>query len=65
MRQPDFHINQDFNNDRFDRTTILLYPGEHTVDNRPGWIPDGENNYRLRSGATSDDLPPYDLTTNF
>ena len=24
------------NNDRFDRTTILLYPGEHTVDNRPG-----------------------------
>ena len=24
------------NNDRFDRTTILLYPGEHIVDNRPG-----------------------------
>ena len=24
------------NNDRFDRTTILLYPGEHAIDNRPG-----------------------------
>ena len=24
------------NNDKFDRTTILLYPGEHIVDNRPG-----------------------------
>jgi len=25
-----------FNNDKFDRTTVLLYPGEHIVDNRPG-----------------------------
>jgi len=24
------------NNDRFDRTTVLLYPGEHVIDNRPG-----------------------------
>ena len=24
------------NNDKFDRTTVLLYPGEHVVDNRPG-----------------------------
>ena len=24
------------NNDRFDQTTILLYPGTHTIDNRPG-----------------------------
>ena len=24
------------NNDRFDRTTVLVYPGEHVVDNRPG-----------------------------
>ena len=24
------------NNDKFDRTTILLYPGEHVIDNRPG-----------------------------
>jgi len=24
------------NNDRFDRTTIMLYPGTHYIDNRPG-----------------------------
>ena len=60
-----FSYQKGLNNDRFGKTTILIYPGEHTVDNRPGWIPDGENNYILRSGATSDDLPPYDLTSNF
>ena len=31
-----FSYQSGFNNDRFDRTTILLYPGEHTIDNRPG-----------------------------
>tara|TARA_B100000927_G_scaffold81797_1_gene65559 strand:+ start:165 stop:7334 length:7170 start_codon:yes stop_codon:yes gene_type:complete len=31
-----FSYQSGFNNDRFDRTTILLYPGEHLVDNRPG-----------------------------
>ena len=25
------------NNDRNDRTTILVYPGEHVIDNRPGF----------------------------
>jgi len=25
------------NNDRFDKTTILLYPGTHLIDNRPGY----------------------------
>ena len=25
------------NNDRNDRTTILVYPGEHLIDNRPGY----------------------------
>jgi len=24
------------NNDKFDRTTVLVYPGEHEIDNRPG-----------------------------
>ena len=60
-----FSYQSGLNNDRFGQTTILLYPGEHIVDNRPGWIPDGANNFRLRSGATSDNLPPFDLTTNF
>ena len=25
------------NNDKFDRTTVLLYPGTHEIDNRPGY----------------------------
>ena len=52
-------------NDRFDKTTILLFPGEHLVDNRPGWIPDGLNNFRLRDGTTSPDLEEFTLNTNF
>jgi len=60
-----FSYQRGLDNDRFGKTTILLYPGDHVVDNRPGFIPDGANNYRLRNGSTSNDLPPYDLTTNF
>lgn len=60
-----FSYQRGLSNDRFGQTTILLYPGDHLVDNRPGWIPDGANNYRLRDGTTSDNLPPFDLTTNF
>ena len=59
-----FSYQRGLNNDRFGKTTILLYPGEHTVDNRPGYIPDGLNNYRTRAGAITNDLPPYDLTSN-
>ena len=43
-------------NDRFDRTTILLYPGEHVVDNRPGYIADGAGTFKLRSGETVSDM---------
>jgi hypothetical protein len=53
------------NNDRFGKTTILLFPGDHIVDNRPGWIPDGANNFRLRNATTSNDFPPFDLTSRF
>ena len=60
-----FSYQRGLNNDRFGKTTILLYPGDHIIDNRPGFIPDGANNYRLRDGTTSNDLPPFDLTTNF
>ena len=60
-----FSYQQGLNNDRFAKTTILLYPADHVVDNRPGWIPDGANNYRLRNGSTSNDFPPFDLTTSF
>ena len=60
-----FSYQKGLNNDRFNKTTIILYPGDHVVDNRPGWIPDGENNFRLRNGLTSNDLSPFDLQTQF
>ena len=60
-----FSYQKGLDNDRFGKTTILLYPGEHLVDNRPGFIPDGANNYRLRNGTVTNDLPPFDLTSNF
>ena len=60
-----FSYQKGLDNDRFAKTTIVLYPGEHTVDNRPGWIPIGSNNYKLRSGETSSDFGAWDLTTNY
>ncbi len=60
-----FSYQRGLNNDRFGKTTILVYPGDHIIDNRPGWIPDGANNYRLRNGQTSNDFAPFELTTNF
>jgi hypothetical protein len=60
-----FSYQRGLNNDRFGKTTILVYPGDHIVDNRPGWIPDGTNNFRLRTGQTSDNFPPFDTVTNF
>ena len=58
-----FSYQRGLNNDRFGQTTILLYPGDHEIDNRPGFIPDGADNYRLRGGGTSNNLPAWDLET--
>ena len=61
-----FSYQQGLDNDRFGNTTILLYPGEHIVDNRPGWIPipDGVNaKFRKRDGSESQDFPAWDLDT--
>ena len=55
-------------NDRFLKTTILLYPGEHYVDNRPGWIPIDDSLYQLRSGAqtnVTDEEFSFDFRSNF
>jgi hypothetical protein len=63
-----FSYQRGTDNDRFGKTTILLYPGEHIVDNRPGWIPDsslGVNQYRLRNGTSSDDFSPFNINTDF
>jgi len=54
------------NNDRFNKTTILLYPGDHIVDNRPGYIPTASGTFSARSGAIGlSDLSQWDLDTNF
>jgi hypothetical protein len=53
------------NNDRFARCTINLSPGIHRVTSRPGWIPDGSNNFRLRNGTTSSDFNQWDSNTIF
>ena len=60
-----FSYQRGLDNDRFGNTTILLYPGDHIIDNRPGFIIDGTNQYKLRNGGTTNDLPPYDLASNF
>ena len=60
-----FSYQRGLDNDRFGKTTILVYPGDHIIDNRPGFIPDGPNTYRLRNGTVSNDLPPFDLSSNF
>jgi len=60
-----FSYQKGLDNDRFDKTTLVLYPGNHTIDNRPGWIPISANNYRLRDGTTSSEFGAWDLTTNF
>ena len=56
-----FSYQRGLDNDRFGKTTVLLYPGDHVVDNRPGYIPDGSNNYKLRNGSTTDNLSQFDL----
>ena len=60
-----FSYQRGLDNDRFGKTTILLYPGEHFVDNRPGWIPNGAGNYLLRNSDTSGDFPAFSGTTDF
>lgn len=64
-----FSYQRGFDNDRFERTTIMLSPGVHTIDNRPGLIPDwtagSDPSYIQRNGSRTDDFPPFDLTTNF
>ena len=63
-----FSYQQGLDNDRFGKTTVVLYPGEHVVDNRPGWLPDDSTDpirYRLRQGTTSNDFPALSTTSNF
>jgi hypothetical protein len=49
-------------NDRFNFCTILLYSGEHLVDNRPGLSLNDSGIGYLRNGSTST-INQFDLTT--
>ena len=60
-----FSYQKGLDNDRFGKTTVLLYPGEHIVDNRPGLVPFGLDQYYLRNGGITNDLPPFDVNSNF
>ena len=64
-----FSYQSGLDNDRFGQTTILIYPGDHIVDNRPGWIPyddgTGTAKYRNRNGSSGLILSPFNLTSNF
>ncbi len=58
------------NNDIVEKTTILLFPGEHTIDNRPGFaIREEDNQARAVSPDGIDTLArdtlSLTLTTNF
>ena len=63
-----FSYQQGLDNDRFGKTTVILYPGEHVVDNRPGLIPDDSVSpirYIERQGTTTLDFPPFSTTSDF
>ena len=64
-----FSYQSGLDNDRFGKTTVLIYPGDHVVDNRPGWIPyddgSGTAKYRNRNGTEGLILSPFSLTSNF
>jgi hypothetical protein len=62
-----FSYQRGLDNDRFEKTSIYLFPGTHYIDNRPGWIPTGitGSEYLLRSGVNSSDFPPFSNISNF
>ena len=58
------------NNDITEKTTILLFPGEHTIDNRPGFAikEDGGFAYAVSPAGVdflAKDLLNFTLTSNF
>ena len=64
-----FSYQKGLDNDRFERTTIMLSSGFHTIDNRPGLIPNwtigNDPSYIRRDGTLTDNFPPFDLLSNF
>ena len=52
-------------NDRFGKTTVMLYPGQHFIDNRPGLIPTNTNQFKDRAGQDLTESLQLDTTSNF
>ena len=52
-----FSYQRGLNNDRFGNTTILLYPGDHVVDNRPYLQVLMEDGFVVDGTPGNDDLP--------
>ena len=60
-----FSYQRGLDNDRFEKTTIMLAPGDHYIDNRPGLIPDGANNFITRAGSTTSDFSQFSSSSLF
>ena len=60
-----FSYQAGLDNDRFGKTTVMLSPGEHYIDNRPGWIPLTGSQYQLRNGTTSSEFTAFNSLSNF
>jgi len=51
-------------NDKFDQTTIVISPGTHYIDNRPGYRIDTSGNITDANGTTQS-IPELTLSSNF
>ena len=52
------------NNDLFDQTTILIAPGTHYIDNRPGWWVDSTQTVKDVNNITRS-IVEFNLSSNF
>ena len=52
------------NNDRFDKTTIMVSPGVHYIDNRPGLAIDTNGNLTDVNGSAAS-INQFSVGTNF
>ena len=52
------------NNDLFDQTTIMIAPGTHYIDNRPGYYVDATNTIKDVNGA-SKSISEFNILSNF
>lgn len=53
-----------FDNDQFAKTTIIVFPGQYDIDNRPGVLVRDNGSLVFRSSATAT-LPEWRLSSNF